>query len=138
MKSPRLSTFMIASPTSRPTVRSCAARSTNGTVIGAFDRMKTGGVAATCFVITVLSERYGGAVPSDESVRFMDVAVGRRHAFFEHPHTLDGVEVVEDDPPVAPDDDDLPDLVRVCPADVQMAKGPVRIAQADEADIFAP
>src|SRR5262245_62132663 len=61
----------------------------------------------------------------------------RLHAFLEDAHVLGGVQIVESDPCIAPDDDELSNLVRVGPADVNVSDHVVRVTERDEADVLA-
>jgi hypothetical protein len=55
----------------------------------------------------------------------------------EHPHGLLRVHVVQDDAPAAAHDHELADLVRVGPADVDVADDATGVAEGDEADVLA-
>src|SRR5262249_8045147 len=60
-----------------------------------------------------------------------------RDAALEHPHPFGVVQIVEDDAPPAADRDDLADLVRIGPADMDVADDAVRVAERREGDVVA-
>src|SRR5215468_6381766 len=60
-----------------------------------------------------------------------------RYAALEDAHALHVVQVVEDDAAAAADDDDLAHLVRVGPADVDVADHAVAVAERGERDVVA-
>ena len=51
------------------------------------------------------------------------------YALLEHAHLLETVEIVKDDAPVAFYDDDLPSLVRIGPAHMDVTDDVTRIAE---------
>jgi hypothetical protein len=53
----------------------------------------------------------------------------KTYTLLEHPHLLEPVEVIEDDTSVALDDHDLPRLVGIGPADVNVSENISRIAE---------
>src|SRR5262245_33665830 len=64
------------------------------------------------------------------------IAVDALDTLLEDAHPLERVHVVEDDTFLTADDDDLADLVRIRPADVNVPDDAARISECDEPDVF--
>jgi hypothetical protein len=94
----------------------------------------------------LILERLAGFNPRADNVAVTDLKVRfsvvqrfrlhSAHALFEDAHLFEPVEIVEHNASVTPYYHDLPRLVRVRPADLNMAENVVRIAERDETQVL--